>query len=491
MSTLDKLGAEICSRKYLGFVPTSNSTKPAHIANGVFRAVSGEICSTHDVHSWILSESKNNSLSTEEILKQFSGLLENGVHEDKDKVKQLRFLLNQVFDQDKTVYPAYEFSAYNISSHWLINKPLQAEAKIGDFIFDILSKTVNGNRSSALDLMRTALNTDTDDYTKILKPILVNPNNPSSSERSEITYPSDDSIQWDSCKSLIRTGFDNISENMKSLGEDKNSLVVLERMVNFCGFASFLYLTNANNARYAGVIPPIVVDSGICMESIERASEQSYTTGKKSVEDFFIMAIREILSESVSNTQEDCKKWLEEELVFDNVKEREECEPAIKSYFESFSREEKDPLTSLAHSLQIALYTFRYKNNSPSDFCRVLGVRSGFVGPRGNRANVKRFIFNSFTFETLALSVLSQDDLKSGISFKEFGRKLRKSYNIIIGTDVEEEIDILEKCNISQNTPGDLRGDLSLNSQSIAETFISLGHGKRFADGVTIIKWRA
>ena len=81
--------------------------------------------------------------------------------------------------------------------------------------------------------------------------------------------------------------------------------------------------------------------------------------------------------------------------------------------------------------------------------------------------------------------------MESGISFKEFGAKLRDAYNIILGTDVEEEISILKQYNISQNTPGDLRGDLSVNAQNIAETFISLGHGKKFADGVTIIKWRA
>lgn len=491
MSTLDQFGSEICGSKYLGFLPTSNSTKPAHIANGLFRVVSGETCHTHDVHSWILSESKNNSLSTEEIIEQYSGILEEGNRENKERIKQLRFLLNQVFDQDKTVYPAYEFSAYNISSRWLINKPLQAEAKIGDFAFGILSKLIDGQRSPALSSIRAALNTDKDDYTKILKPILVNQERPASSDRNEISYPSEDDIQWDSCKAQIRIGFDNIANNMHALGEDKNSLVVLERMVNFCGFASFLYLTNACCARYGGIKPPIVVDSGSGMESIERASEQTFTSGKKSVEDFFIMSIRDLLKDVVENSKSGCKKWLAEELVFDNVKDRDECESAITSYFDSFSKEEEDQLTALAHALQIALYTFRYKNNSPSDFCRVLGVRSGFVGPRGNRANVKRFLFNSFTFETLALSVLSEEDLKVGISFKDFGSKLRNSYNIILGTDVEEEILLLEKCNISQNTPGDLRGDLSINAQRIAETFISLGHGKKFADGVTIIKWRA
>ena len=44
------------------------------------------------------------------------------------------------------------------------------------------------------------------------------------------------------------------------------------------------------------------------------------------------------------------------------------------------------PIDALAKALQMALYTFTYSNNTPSDFCRVCGGRSGLVGPKGNAA---------------------------------------------------------------------------------------------------------
>ena len=65
-----------------------------------------------------------------------------------------------------------------------------------------------------------------------------------------------------------------------------------------------------------------------------------------------------------------------------------------------------------------------------------------------------------------------------------------EAYNMIIGADAETEYSILERYNIAQSTPGDLRGDLNLNAQKLANTYISLGFGKRYADGVTIIGWR-
>lgn len=36
--TLKRIGESVCT-DYLGFAPTSNGTKPPHIANGLFRAV--------------------------------------------------------------------------------------------------------------------------------------------------------------------------------------------------------------------------------------------------------------------------------------------------------------------------------------------------------------------------------------------------------------------------------------------------------------------
>ena len=68
--------------------------------------------------------------------------------------------------------------------------------------------------------------------------------------------------------------------------------------------------------------------------------------------------------------------------------------------------------------------------------------------------------------------------------------KLVDKYCMLIGADSETEYSILEKANIAQSTPGDLRGDLSINAQQLANTYISLGLGKRYADGVTLIGWR-
>ena len=177
-------------------------------------------------------------------------------------------------------------------------------------------------------------------------------------------------------------------------------------------------------------------------------------------------------------------------MSFSSQDRADTIRPALNSYFDSFCREESSAIVALSRALQIVLYTCEYKSSSPSDFCRVLGVRSGLIGPKGNRAKVKRYLTNSFTLETITLSTLSPDELKDGVELKELSNRLVEKYNIIIGADSELEYSLLEKYNIAQATPGDLRGDLSINALKLADTYISLGLGKKYADGVTLIGWR-
>lgn len=484
--TVKRLGDEVCS-EYLGFTPTSNSTKPPHIANGLFREVTGEVCDFRDVHEWIASERKKDAISSEAIIEKYKDILWQGENEDAKNIKGIRFLLDDIFNPDHTVYPSYDFSVANISSHWLIKGSVQAEAKIGRFIFEILSKKINGQRSPAIELMQNALNKDSDDLTKVIKPIIVFPSKDEKRDVRGINYPVEEDIKWDTCKLIIRNGFDNLAKNMVVTGDSKNSLLVLERMVNFACFATFFYLANVNAISNDAKGSPILIDAGEEVESIKKASEHCYSYAKTAVEDYYIASINAILHKEVEgNSKIACEAWIRQMIYSSDIREKE-VSSALKSYFESFCDDGDDPVHALAHALQIILYTFDYKNNSPSEFCRVLGVRGGLIGPRGNRAKIKRYLVNSFTLETITYSILGADDIVDGIELKDFCRKATETYNILLGADVDNEYRILEQANIAQGTPGDLRGDMALNAQRIGDLYISLGMAHRYADGVTMI----
>lgn len=487
IDTLNQLGEKICS-EYLGYKPTSNSTKPPHIANGIFRNCTGEYCDTRDLHNWIVSEEKNNSISSEQIIDMYQGILQNGYQENPTNIKEFRLLLEYIFNQDNTVYPSYEHSVTTISSHWLIKKRLPSEEGIGDFLFAVLSKIIDEERSPMIELLQNSLADDSDDLTKLIKPIITFNSINETRNKDMINYPDD--IHWDECKNTIRKGFDNLANNIKLINESKNSLLVMKRAVCFAGFATFLYLTHANYAVYGGENVPILIDANAGLDSIKKASEQTYTAAKKSIEDYFVNSIKNELVNLIPNDSKvECQKWIDE-MSFSSSTRADEVSNALNSYFTSFLTEGDSPILALSRALQIALYTFVFKSNSPSDFSRVLGNRCGLIGPKGNRAKIKRYLLNSFTLETITLSVMPKENIKDSIDFKSLGELLYNEYNILIGSDPEEEYKILEQYNVTQSTPGDLRGDLAINAQSIADIYVSLGLAKRYADGVTLIEWR-
>ena len=412
-------------------------------------------------------------------------------------IKDFRFLLGEIFNQDNTTYPAYKFSVMTQSSHWMIKGRVSSEANIGDFLFSILSKQVEGQQSPAIEALQQALAVDTDDITRLVKPIIAFPSENSKRIVRDTEFEIDGIAPWNSCKAAIRNGFDKLTENMRLTGEIKNNLLVLRRYVNFSMFATMLYLSQVNAAVYGTERPPIVIDAGCELESIRKASEQAFTAAKKAVEEYYVNSVYSILSNDelfkVTDTDKACRQWIEG--IVATPRKGKEDEPdklrqAVISYYEGFRAEQDMPRKALAKALQLALYTFQYKNSSPSDFCRVLGVRGGLVGPKGNRVPNKRYLINSFTLETIILSAINSDELAAGIELKELSRRLVAAYNILIGTDPEQEYEILERCNIAQSTPGDLRGDLGINAQQLATTLISLGLGKSYADGVTLIGWR-
>lgn len=486
---LKDIGDKVCE-EYLNFLPTSNSTKPPHIANGLFRrCYYGQVCNLKDVHDWISGEGKNKVPSSEEIIDRYSYIFSEGKNTDEQDVKDFRFLLNDIFNQDNTIYPSYDMSVYNVSSNLLIKRSVPAEAKIGEFLFDILSYQLDGRRSEMIDLINAALKKDNDDLTRIIKPIISScPEEGFTriTKQEQIEYKDNSDISWDETKAIIREGFDNLAKNMQASGEAKNSLLVLERVVNFSLFATFLYLVDASSIQEK---VPILIDSGMELDSIKKASEQAYIFAKKSVEKLFVNSIHNIISQEITeNTASACEKWINETAFFEDNDLDLEAAAAVEGYFKSFCDDGINPLRALAKAIQITLYTLIYENESPNDFCTVLGSRGGLIGPKAGHSK-KRYLINSFTLETITLSVLSIDDLKE-VEFKTLCDKMKRKYNILFGANPEKDYSNLEETNIAQNTPGDLRGDLSLNYQAFADVYVSLGLGKQYADGVTVISWR-
>lgn len=492
------IGEAIC-KQVIGFLPTSSSIKPLHIANGLFRRCLGECCDISAVHEWVTSERRKNPaiLSSEKIKQKYEPIFYEGEQESVDNIASVRFVLEELFDQDKAAFPSLNETVLSISSRWLVKGRVSSEADIDKFNYEILSQKIDSRQSEAIALIKQALKDDCDDLTRLIKPIIIHKQNElRESEREYVTkneqFSSFNEFRLDICQIIIRKAYDNLVDNMRLTGQDKNSLLVLQRIVNLACFSTIFYLISANNTKHGGERIPLLLDSGIGLASIEYASEECLIAAKKSVEALFINSIQTQLLEEIAHgdSWQECEAYIESMMLDEKKYKSTEVRKELKTLFNSFCADGEGPIRALARALQFCIYTYVYPNCTPSDFCsRGLSVRLGLVGPIGNAVKKKRLLTNRFLLETLTLSVVTEEELREGIEIRELGNRLREMYNIIIGTDAELDYRLLEKSNISQNTPGDLRGELSLNARAIAEMYISMRLAKKYADGVTIISW--
>ena len=193
------------------------------------------------------------------------------------------------------------------------------------------------------------------------------------------------------------------------------------------------------------------------------------------------------------SSEDACKKYIAHGFTLKDTYKKvkgEDIRKVILQHISSGCRAGEEPLLATAKALQFAVYTYTFPNTTPSDFCNVLGVKAGFVGPSGNATKYKRLLINRFLLETLVLSVIDRDSLDNGIELRELGDALRSSYNILIGADTDTDFNVLSEYGIADATPENLRGELANNARDIADMLISMGLAKRYADGVTIIGWR-
>ena len=249
---LKELGTDIANTK-LEFLPTSNSTKPMHIANGFFRACTGEVCNVQDIHEWVISERRTDgkAITSEALKEKYVDILEYGKEENSDNIKEVRFLFEKVFNPDATVYPSYVNSVLNISSHWLIKDRIDSEARIGDFIYNILAAPKDGQISKVIELTQKALKNDKDDITRLIKPILGA--KVIQGERRTKTEKDFVEIDMNFSKAIIRDGYDAIAENMIFMEQTNNSLLFLKRVINYATFATVFYLIDVNHAMHNAV----------------------------------------------------------------------------------------------------------------------------------------------------------------------------------------------------------------------------------------------
>lgn len=467
-------------RNCIDFDFTSNSNKPSHVANNLFRCCLGSKSKTSKIHQWMVVSSnvkQKNIKNSEDLLEEYKTIFDPTT--TCEDIKALRSMLYEIYNQDNTIYPNENFSCATSSNFFTVKGAVNSEQKVGTFIFNILNKNINGEKSPAIELIKKALLENDDAISRVIIPFC------KGIEQETTEEDDDDDFSWDNYKQVIRDSFDCLANNIKKMKLTDNSLLILQRFVSLSIFGALFYFININNI-YENIDKPtpILLDLGTNSYSIIRASHECLIMAKKNIENFFVNKIYEILLPYNYQSDNDCLQRIES-MPLNDEKVRDTLRRLFKTKLGS-----EDCVMNFAKAIQETIYTHKFKNCTPIEFIRTcLGMRNGFIGPKGNGA-IKRFYPCKFIIENLIFSSVCFEDLEEGIELSEFGKILRSKYNIIFGVNNDSEYKELTEYEIRSNTPGDLLGDLHKNSIAFGDAVISLGLGKKYADGVTMIGWR-
>lgn len=474
--------------RYIKYYPDSSSIKPVHIANGIFRLILQETYGIETINKWVTRWRRGEEAHpASDIRASFSNLFDTNSFSD-DEINDLRYYLNLIFNADNAATPSSNNSVLTISSKSFVRKGVQWEADIHKFIYRILISKVDGVSSSCIEMVNKCLRDESDDLSRLANPL-------TREAKRVIQAESEEPIELSPVELRIRKAFDIFSANESN--ESHSKLLTLERFVLLACLSVVFHLTSkaldlSSEYKEQDRVP-MILDADGSLGAIKFASEESLTIAQRMIETYFEECLRTILlSEYAENiSHEQILGEINLIRIADSKKTKkktpeDEKRSKYKELYLGFYEQLKNPFNAFVKATRFRILSDEL-DTDPTSFLINFGGRIALLAPRAQGGRRKRYSPDPLILEVLLLATLKAGE---HISIAEFGDKLWMNFGIIIGANPEEDINRLTRWNINQITPGDLTGELSKNAEKIANAYISMGYGKRYADGVTTIYLR-
>lgn len=473
-----------------GFKATSRSIKPVHLAQVMFSHVIETVTEPDLLFQFANKPSKTPSSELpDEILEKF----EIDSREKEERLDELRQTVRKVLANDNALYASQRGSAPTCTSDWFIINPAVG-VTIGRFLYHLMTRS-----GDKLETKLEAQLTDHHDSISVLfRPLVKDADRDSATVQSWDGPDADDPFSDGKIAPALASGFSNLGDHLKSpTGGRINYPRDLRRVVKFGGVALYLYMANRHNelrsdgnARETRL--PIVFNyTGEKENPVAQASLECYDTVGTEVQSTSRLGVEAELD----NRGFRDKSEYDEEGIFQKIEDRElldinrKKDSKIAADYETFrymfeGDPAEDVFERLVNTVTDAIHQSRFKTYTPIDTIQTFGWRAGFVKPRGNRANERRFTPDPEVLEAIILSVLETDER---ISLSDLCNRLRTRYGIIVGgtnddRDHLEEWDIAIGASTTESDPLSNR-----NYEAFKDAVIGLGYAHEYADGVTIV----
>lgn len=478
----------------LGYHATSASTKPVHVANGLFRAALGRAYDprllNRVVNRWARRRTEERH-PTDAVLadagERFSAFADGS---RRPLLDGFRDLLRDVLDADDAVYDKNENCSYTLTTQHLVTQD-HSDRGTGRFLYTLLATDLGAGQSPALDVLTHLLADDTDEISVLTLPLLDDPDGVAArrtydappASLATVRTPDGMTRFASPTASHLRAGFDALG---RFLATDGGKLQNLRRIVTFAAVSLFLHVvgraadeeqeTSAQRLRR----PPILLDivqAG--WTPVGAASYGTYLLAAKSVDRLTERGIATALHEAHTHWDQDRVDDFVADLALrgrsrDQERKRRSVLDACRSYAAGGA--------PLFDALVLALVDLAHEEltATPFDFARAMGVRSGLLAPRGNRAVKKRYAPSAEVVEVLLASVLAPGE---EVDLATLAERWWERYHILVGARNSDAVE-LATFSITDASAE----DLGQNAAALRDLLLGLGYARSYADGVTVIR---
>lgn len=475
----------------LGYNPISSGIKPVHIANGLGRAAVAEHYDPRLLNRALVRWAKRGTEerhSTEDFVTDARVRLGPFAEEQqRANLNELRGLLRDVLSADEAVFDKNEYTSYSLTHKTHLTRD-HNDRHTGDFLFRLLAADMGNGPSPVLKLLRDLLTDDTDEISSITWPLTVGEAptvydlDPTARPNSLATKTHDGQMSFRSPMAReLRAAFDRLAIFEKARGSKLQSL---RRIVMLSSAAIYLHLVHrvldlGDGRSYKTRRRPMLFDfthGGWTPTAL--ASHGTYTLSIKSIEEMMVLGIKDVLEEEHAQWTKKRFTQLVETLTLKGAPSRQEQKrKQLLDVFESYAAE-ANILDAAAFAIVEGLVD--EMSGTPIDFARSLGVRSGLLAPRGNRAVKKRYAPSTEFLETLLVATVDLDD---EVELRELADAWADRFSILVGARVNDTRD-LSTWAINNAT----KENLAANASALREALINMGYAKRYADGITVIR---
>jgi hypothetical protein len=481
-----------------GFLPTNSSMKPVHVANGLFRRITGVTTDFRPlgevVRQYKLKGNKTlvEGNPNETILKKYGPRFTDGYGNapSDDKMTAFRALAKETLGADGAAFDTGQ-SSFTLSHRRMITTDVSDNGS-GDLLAGFLFAGADQRPARGAELVRSLLEEETDPWTMIGWPML------GVGDERDATVTGAAQVRAERVVDLLATdaGGHFVSPTLRELRSRSDQLAeyeaaygakltTLRRMVLFGCFCIHVHMIRrCGDVVPDGPRPPILLDllDGR-KRSLREASAATLQAGFRAIEQLVLHRIGEHIA-AVSG--DDVEGFLDSlPVTSDN--------DAIRAEYEA-QRLGVDPKDALAE----AYWRTGYSGVGPTSVkgypwhaLLALGRRSGYLLPQDDRGRGgkehKRYGANAEFAEVLVAATVTPGD---PLDFDDFLDRLRESFGIVVGRRVDFDIirrNELRQGAALQRSVSVNENDLRLNLLTFKNLMIDIGFAKSYADGRTVV----